>query len=125
MFAQLVASVPDFFRNCSRAARVELAGTMTSRSMEGMGADRAYHGLCARCRTLYCPAGTAREGHFFGNHLNNWQHASMYPGFILAGTFRGEGMTLSRCVVPHWHAWAALQGVWNLQVRARAYTVVL
>jgi hypothetical protein len=36
-------------------------------------------------RELSCPAGTPRAGHFIGNHLNNWQHAYMYPGFIISG----------------------------------------
>ncbi|GLC44826.1 hypothetical protein PLESTB_001209800 [Pleodorina starrii] len=36
-------------------------------------------------RTMICPAGTTREGHFYGPHFGNWQHAAMYPAFILAG----------------------------------------
>ncbi|KAG2447808.1 hypothetical protein HYH02_007265 [Chlamydomonas schloesseri] len=36
-------------------------------------------------RTMVCPAGTPRAGHFYGPHMGNWQHASMYPPFILAG----------------------------------------
>lgn len=32
-----------------------------------------------------CPAGTERAGHFYGSHMGNWQHAAMYPAFILAG----------------------------------------
>lgn len=36
-------------------------------------------------RTLVCPAGTERAGHFYGSHMGNWQHAAMYPAFILAG----------------------------------------
>ncbi|GIL88175.1 hypothetical protein Vretimale_14091 [Volvox reticuliferus] len=36
-------------------------------------------------RTLICPAGTKREGHFYGPHMGNWQHAAMYPPFILSG----------------------------------------
>ena len=41
-------------------------------------------------RTMICPAGTARQGHFYGPHLGNWHHAAMYPAFILAGAFRGR-----------------------------------
>ncbi|GAX80041.1 hypothetical protein CEUSTIGMA_g7480.t1 [Chlamydomonas eustigma] len=36
-------------------------------------------------RELSCSVGTPRAGHFIGNHLNNWQHAYMYPGFIISG----------------------------------------
>ncbi|GFR50928.1 hypothetical protein Agub_g13247, partial [Astrephomene gubernaculifera] len=36
-------------------------------------------------RTMICPPGTARAGHFYGPHIGNWQHAAMYPPFILSG----------------------------------------
>lgn len=36
-------------------------------------------------RTLICPAGSVRAGHIFSNHIGNWQHAAMYPGFIVSG----------------------------------------
>jgi len=35
-------------------------------------------------RRLIC-GGEARAGHMIGNHINNWQHAAMYPGFIISG----------------------------------------
>lgn len=54
-------------------------------------------GTC-KFRNLYCPhkdySGSAhtawslanvREGHFDGGHVNNWQHASMYPAFFVSG----------------------------------------
>mmetsp|Transcript_18651 Transcript_18651/g.47280 ORF Transcript_18651/g.47280 Transcript_18651/m.47280 type:complete len:301 (-) Transcript_18651:366-1268(-) len=36
-------------------------------------------------RRLLCPAGTERAGHIIGNHINNWQHAAMYPAFLVSG----------------------------------------
>lgn len=36
-------------------------------------------------RYLICPDSTQRAGHLFSNHLNNWQHAAMYPAFIVSG----------------------------------------
>ncbi|KXZ43715.1 hypothetical protein GPECTOR_82g249 [Gonium pectorale] len=43
-------------------------------------------------RTLICPAGTPRAGHVYGPHIGNWQHAAMYPAFILAGIVDLVGM---------------------------------
>lgn len=34
---------------------------------------------------LYCPKGTKHEGEFAGDNVNNWQHASSYPGVITSG----------------------------------------
>ena len=36
-------------------------------------------------RRLVCQQGTLRQGHLIGNHVANWQHAMMYPGFIISG----------------------------------------
>lgn len=36
-------------------------------------------------RNLMCPADTERYGHFDGRHMGNWQHAAMYPAFVVAG----------------------------------------
>jgi hypothetical protein len=36
-------------------------------------------------RRLVCPSGTAREGRFTGNHVNNWMHSGMMVGFSLSG----------------------------------------
>lgn len=36
-------------------------------------------------RRLVCQEGTVREGHFIGNHVNNWMHAGMMVGFIISG----------------------------------------
>ncbi|EFJ40190.1 hypothetical protein VOLCADRAFT_121751 [Volvox carteri f. nagariensis] len=43
-------------------------------------------------RTLVCPAGTKREGRFYGPHMGNWQHAAMYPPVILSGLVDLVGM---------------------------------
>ncbi|GAX83462.1 hypothetical protein CEUSTIGMA_g10887.t1 [Chlamydomonas eustigma] len=34
---------------------------------------------------LICPSGTSRAGHIYGENIGNWQHAFMYPGFIVSG----------------------------------------
>lgn len=36
-------------------------------------------------RYLYCPEGTKFAGRFAMTHMNNWQHTSTYPAFVLAG----------------------------------------
>ncbi len=36
-------------------------------------------------KRLICPEGTARAGHIHGNNIGSWQHAYMYPGFIVSG----------------------------------------
>lgn len=36
-------------------------------------------------RNLICDAQTARAGHLVVNQLNNWQHATMYPAYMLSG----------------------------------------
>ena len=36
-------------------------------------------------RYLYCPPGTKWAGRFAVTHMNNWQHTSIYPGFVLSG----------------------------------------
>lgn len=36
-------------------------------------------------KNLICPVGTEREGHMSGEHIGNWAHASMYPGFMISG----------------------------------------
>lgn len=36
-------------------------------------------------QALYCPHGTALAGKFDLTNLNNWQHASSYPAFFIAG----------------------------------------
>lgn len=36
-------------------------------------------------RYLYCPAGTRHANRFALTHVNNWQHAAVYPAFLLAG----------------------------------------
>lgn len=40
-------------------------------------------------RTLTCP-----DGRFAMTHMNNWQHASVYPGFFLAGALDWVGMVV-------------------------------
>lgn len=39
-------------------------------------------------RNVICSPGTVRAGHILGEHMGNWQHAYMYPGFIVSG--KGE-----------------------------------
>lgn len=36
-------------------------------------------------RSLYCPKGTLYAGRFALTHMNNWQHTSTYPAFMLSG----------------------------------------
>lgn len=34
---------------------------------------------------LYCVQGTKYAGRFAGDNINNWQHAAIYPAFVLSG----------------------------------------
>lgn len=36
-------------------------------------------------QNLVCRLGTARVGHFDGDHINNWQHVQMYACFLVSG----------------------------------------
>lgn len=36
-------------------------------------------------RYLYCPSGSKYAGRFALTHMNNWQHAISYPGFVMSG----------------------------------------
>lgn len=36
-------------------------------------------------RYLYCPEGTKYAGRFAVTHMNNWQHTSSYPAFVVSG----------------------------------------
>ncbi|KAG2492442.1 hypothetical protein HYH03_009385 [Edaphochlamys debaryana] len=36
-------------------------------------------------RSLLCPAGYPRAGHFYGPHMTNWQHMAIYPAFVVSG----------------------------------------
>jgi hypothetical protein len=40
-----------------------------------------------------CGAGPQR-GRFAMTHMNNWQHASVYPGFLLAGALDWVAMVV-------------------------------
>ena len=40
-----------------------------------------------------CGAGPQR-GRFAMTHMNNWQHASVYPGFLLAGAIDWVAMVV-------------------------------
>lgn len=42
------------------------------------------------CRTLYTD-----DGHLWGDHLNNWQHSTMYFAFMLSGAVDLLGIKLS------------------------------
>lgn len=42
------------------------------------------------CRTLTCP-----DGRFGLTHANNWQHAAVYPPFLLAGILDWAALGLS------------------------------
>lgn len=42
------------------------------------------------CRTLYTD-----DGHLWGDHLNNWQHSTMYFAFMLSGAIDLLGIKLS------------------------------
>ena len=41
-------------------------------------------------RNVICAPGSQRAGHILGEHIGNWQHAYMYPGFVISGE-RSEG----------------------------------
>lgn len=41
------------------------------------------------CRTLTC-----KDGRFAMTHMNNWQHASVYPGFLLAAVLDWVAMAV-------------------------------
>ncbi|RMZ54046.1 hypothetical protein APUTEX25_002623 [Auxenochlorella protothecoides] len=36
-------------------------------------------------RYLYCPKGTQYAGRYAVTHMNNWQHTSIYPAFLVSG----------------------------------------
>jgi hypothetical protein len=45
------------------------------------------------CRSLVCGEGPQR-GRFAMTHMNNWQHASVYPAFLLAGALDWVAMVV-------------------------------